>query len=152
MPVLFDILTSVRGVIQGLNLPGLGAANVVIQKVPADRVQDLPAVPLPAVLIAPWGAELVEPLAGTNLRDDIIHPVRVMILAADDADQSFSLSQYLDWRERLRRTFHNQRLTTPPCFVIHVEPLPIVDRAAWSDRHLFVSSLLLRCHSREPRV
>ena len=86
-PILFDILDAVRSDIQALALPGLSAANVVVQKVPGNRAQDLPAVEYPCILIAPHGAESTDPLAGTNLRDDIVYPVRITILAADAGDQ-----------------------------------------------------------------
>ncbi len=150
-PVLFDILAAVRSAIQALALPGLAAANIVVQKVPGDRVQDLPAVQLPCILIAPHGSETTDPLAGTNLRDDIVYPVRVTILAADSGDQQFGFQQYLGWRETIRRSFHNQRLTSELCFNVQVQPLPIVDKSAWTDRHLFASALVLNCFSRESR-
>lgn len=150
-PVLFDILTAVRIDIQALNLPGLSAANVVMQKVSGDRAQDLPSVPLPCILIAPNSCETTDPLAGTNLRDDVVYPIRITILAADGGDQQFGFQQYLGWRETIRRSFHNQRLTSSLCFTVQVQPLPIVDRSAWSQRGLFVSGLVLNCFSRESR-
>lgn len=150
-PLLFDILTAVRADLQALNLPGLSAANIVVQKVPGDRVQDLPSVPLPCLLVAPHGSESADPLAGTNLRDDIVYPIRVTILAADGTDQQFGFQQYLGWRETIRRSFHNQRLTANLCFTVQVQPLAIVDRSAWTERGLFVSGLVLNCFSREPR-
>lgn len=150
-PLLFDILTAVKGDIQALNLPGLSAASVVVQKVPGDRAQDLPAVALPCVLIAPHSGETSDPLAGTNLRDDVVYPIRVTILAADSGDQQFGFQQFLGWRETIRRSFHNQRLTSSLCFTVQVQPLPIVDRAAWVERGLFTSGLVLNCYSREPR-
>lgn len=150
-PILFEILSAVQTAVQGLRLPGLAPANVVIQKVPGDRVQDLPAVAWPSLLIAPHGSETADPLAGTNLRDDIVYPIRVTIIAADGGDQEFGFPQFLGWRETLRRAFHNQRLSAGSCFTVRVQPLAIVDRAAWIERHLFVSALVLNCFSREPR-
>lgn len=150
-PILFDILTAVQTEVQGLRLPGLAPANVIVQKVAGDRVQDLPTAALPCLLIAPHGSETADPLAGTNIRDDIVYPIRVTIIAADCGDQKFGFQQFLGWREKLRRAFHNQRLTASLCFTVQVQPLAIVDRAAWIERHLFVSALVLNCFSREPR-
>lgn len=150
-PLLFDILTAVKNDLQALNLPGLSAANIVVQKVPGDRSQDLPSIPLPCVLIAPNAGETADPLAGTNLRDDIVYPIRITILATDSGDQQFGYQQYLGWRETIRRSFHNQRLNSGLCFTVHVQPLPIVDKAAWVERGLFASGLVLNCYSREPR-
>jgi len=149
--ILFDILDAVRAGIQTLALPGLAAANVVVQKVPGDRAQDLPALQFPCVLIAPHGSETTDPLAGTNLRDDVVYPVRVTILAADGGDQQFGFRQYLGWRETIRRAFHNQRLDADLCFNVQVQPLAIVDKSAWSDRQLFASAVVLNCFSREAR-
>jgi hypothetical protein len=150
-PLLFDILTAVRADIQALNLPGLSAANVVVQKVPGDQAQDLPAIRFPCILIAPHATETTDPLAGTNLRDDVVYPIRITILAADGGDQQFGFQQFLGWRETIRRSFHNQRLTSGLCFTVQVQPLPTVDKPAWSERGLFASGLILNCFSREPR-
>lgn len=150
-PILSDILNTVRSLVQDLELPGLATANVIVQKVAGDRPQDLPAVKYPCLLIAPHGAESADPQSGTNLRDDVVYPIRVTILAEDAGDQQFGLTQYLGWRERLRRRFHNQRLSPDLCFTVQVQPLTIVDPAAWHQRGLFVSSLVLHCFSRESR-
>jgi hypothetical protein len=149
--ILHDVLLAIQSAIQGRQLPGLSAGNVVVQKVAAHRSPDLPMVDLPCILISPHGAETTDPLAGTNLRDDIVYPVRVTILAADAGDQQFGFRQYLGWREAIRRLFHNQRLATTGCFTVHVQPLPIVDAGVWTERHLFSSAVVLNCFSRESR-
>ncbi|MGQ0637319.1 MAG: hypothetical protein ACT4QC_22150 [Planctomycetaceae bacterium] len=150
-PLLFEILDAIRADVQALDLPGLSAANVVVQKVAGDRAADLPAAKHPCILIAPSGAESLDAAAGTNLRDDVVYPVRVTIVAPDSRNQEERLQQYLGWRETIRRSFHNQRLTASLCFTVRVQPLEIVDRSAWSDKSLFVSSLVLHCYAREPR-
>lgn len=149
--VLCDILAAVQSRIQGLQLPGLSGGNVIVQKVAGNQTPDLPAGSLPYVLIAPHSAESSDPMAGTNLRDDIVYPVRVTIVAADAGDQQFGFRQYVGWREAVRRLFHNQRLANPSCFTVHVQPLAIVDAAVWIDRGLYVSALVLNCFSREAR-
>lgn len=149
--VLFDILAAVQSRIQGLELPGLSGGNVVVQKVAGNHTPDLPANALPCVLISPHSAESSDPMAGTNLRDDIVYPIRVTIVASDAGDQQSGFRQYVGWREAVRRLFHNQRLTSPSCFTVHVQPLPVVDASVWIDRGLFVSALVLNCFSREAR-
>lgn len=156
--VLFDILQAIRSDVQALNLPGLAAANVVVQKVPSDRAKDLPAEKFPCLIIAPFGAETIDPAAGSNLRDDVVYPVLVAVLASEKDEYEQPLDQqtkrfnlYLKWRETLRKSFSQQRLSTELCFKVEVQPLEIVDRAAWFERNVFSSGLLLKCYSRESR-
>lgn len=154
--ILFDILTQIRTDIQALTLPGIGAANIVIQKVPSTRDKDLPATKFPCVIIAPFGAESME--SAGNLRDDVVYPVAVVVMASekDEAEQpqeqqAKNFEMYLKWRETIRKSFIQQRLTSSLVFKIELQPLDIVDRAAWFDRNVFASGLVLRCHSRESR-
>lgn len=153
--ILFDILEAVRSDIVALNLSGLADANVVLHKVVSTQAADLPATKFPCVIVAPWGRESNDPVS--NLRDDVGYPVVVAIIDSEQADnpqpgteQRQKLNQYLTWRERIRKSFNEQRLTTL-CHRVHVEPLDIVDKAAWEQKGLFVSGLVLRCYSRESR-
>lgn len=148
--ILFDILGAIKSAIEARGLVGVASANIVIQKVPGNRPADLPAQQFPAIVIAPYGAEELDPRAGTTSRDDVVYPVMVAILAADDGDQELHLNQYLAWRQSIRRLFHDQPLATL-CFTVQVKPLDIVDREAWLKRSLFASGLVLQCFSREPR-
>lgn len=149
--LLFDILEAIRAELQTLALPGLAAANVVVQKVPGDRSADLPAVKYPCLLIAPLGAERLDPSAGTNLRDDVEYAVRLTILIAETGNQEERFNQFLSWREIIRRAFHNQRLAVAGCFTVRVRPLDVVEQTVWSESNLFMSSLVLHCFAREPR-
>jgi len=102
-------------------------------------------------VIAPYGAEEIDPLAGSTSRDDVVYRVVVAILAADNGDQEAHFNQYpLAWRESIRRLFHDQPLGSL-CFSVQVQPLEVVDRDAWQQRNLFASGLVLKCFSREPR-
>jgi len=121
-----------------------------VQKVAGNRPGDLPAPPLPAIVIAPCGREQLDPQAGTTSRDDVVYRVLVAILAADNGDQAAGFDQYLGWRESIRRLFHDQPLAAL-CFSVQVEPLDVVDRDAWFERNLFASGLVINCYSREPR-
>ena len=148
--ILFDILNEVRRSIAERNLPGLASANIVVQKAPGNRPADMPARQFPCVLIAPHGAEQLDPRTGSNVRDDVVYPVLVAVLAADQGDQEAHFQKYLAWRQSLRQLFHEQPLGSL-CFLVRVEPLDVVDADAWRKQNLFVSNLLLHCYSREPR-
>ncbi|MBS0265644.1 MAG: hypothetical protein JSS02_27175 [Planctomycetes bacterium] len=148
--ILFDILQQIQSSIQSRALPGLGSAQVLIQKVPGNRPADLPTQQFPCIVIAPSGAEQLDPLAGTTTRDDVVYRVLIAILAADEGDQSAQFNLYLSWRQSLRQLFHDQPLADL-CFRVQVQPLDIVDREAWLHGALYVSRLLLNCYSREPR-
>ena len=148
--ILFDILNAIKGAIEARGLVGIASANVLVQKVPGTRPADLPAQQFPAIVIAPYGAEELDPRAGTTSRDDVVYPVMVAILAADDGDQELHLNQYLTWRQSIRQLFHDQPLATL-CFTVQVKPLDTIDRDAWLKRNLFASGLVLNCFSREPR-
>jgi len=150
MSLLFNILNQVQSAIAGRGLAGLAAGNILVQKVPGNRPADLPAPPLPSIVIAPYGRERLDPQAGTTSRDDIVYRVLVVILAADNGDQATGFDQYLTWRESIRHLFHDQPLAAL-CFTVQVEPLDVVDRDAWYQRNVFASGLILNCFSREPR-
>jgi len=148
--ILFDILNAVQAATAGRGLSGISSSNILVQKVPGNRPADLPAQQFPAIVIAPFGAEGLDPQAGTTSRDDVVYKVMVAILAADDGDQQANFNQYLTWRQSIRALFHDQPLAAL-CFSVQVEPLDIVDRDAWLQRNLFASGLVLRCFSREAR-
>src|SRR5262245_12765623 len=128
--LLFDILSAVQTAIVARGLTGISAPIVVVQKVAGNRAADLPAQPFPSIVIAPHGAEQLDPGAGTTSRDDAVYKVLVAIMAADNGDQQTNFNQYLTWRESLRRMFHNQPLAGL-CFRVEVAPLDVVDRDAW---------------------
>jgi hypothetical protein len=148
--VLFDILNQVKTAIAGRGLVGIGSASILVQKVPGNRPADLPTQQFPSIVIAPYGSEDVDPLAGSTSRDDVVYRVVVAILAADNGDQQAHFNQYLTWRQSIRQLFHDQPLGSL-CFSVQVKPLDVVDRDAWYQRNLYASGLVLHCFSREPR-
>src|SRR5438876_6919014 len=109
--ILFDILNQVKALIEARGLVGIGSANVIVQKVPSNRPADLPAQEFPCIAIAPFGAEDLDPQAGTTSRDDVVYRVVVAILAADNGDQQAHFNQYLSWRQSIRQLFHDQALS-----------------------------------------
>ncbi len=148
--ILFDILTQIKTALVERGLTGIGSANILIQKVAGNRPADLPAQQFPCIVIAPCGAEELDPLAGSTSRDDVVYRVSVAILAADNGDQEAHFNLYLTWRESIRKLFHDQPLGDL-CFSVQVQPLEVVDRDAWFQRNLFASGLVLCCYSREAR-
>jgi hypothetical protein len=154
MAVQYDILGAIKTAIQGLSLSGVSSANVVLLKVATDQQSDLPGVKFPAILLAPFGAETMDPAAGTNVRDDTVYPVLVGIVAADNRSQTASFETYLGWRESIRKKFHNNISAfsgVSSVFNSVVSPLAIVDAPAWL-KNSFVSGLIVRVSSREART
>ncbi len=145
--VLYRALQDIQGAIRALDLAGIDGANVVIEKMPTDRNQ-----PLPAVIIAPAQEELPR-AAGTNDRDDVTYHVAVALLAADNQDQSANFEQELEWRQKIRRQFHLKRLgpATTESVVCYVRPSTTIHPQAWS-ANLFLSLLIIECLCRESRT
>jgi hypothetical protein len=116
----------------------------------------MPAARMPAVVIGPFGAETIT--ASSNVRDDIVYPVIVAIVASLKIDaeqptdrQVMGLDQRLSWRETIRKAFSNQRLDATRGYNMALTPLAIVDNAAFQ-RDLFVSGFTLRISNREGRT
>lgn len=156
MAVLFDCLVEIQKQVQALDLPGIPAGNVVLCQVPAVEIARMNGTRLPAVVIAPFGAETVT--AQSNLRDDITYPVLVAIVASARIDaenandkQLADFEQRLQWRETIRKAFSNQRLTQSLVHSVQVQPQPIVDAIAFT-RDLYVSGFVLRLTNREART
>jgi hypothetical protein len=153
---LTTILETVQTQVQALNLPGISRANVVICQSAAVEIARMPSERMPAVIISPFGAETIT--ASTNLRDDIVYPVLVALVASLRIDaeepmdkQRLGLDQRLTWRETIRKAFSNQRLDSTRGYTMAVQPLAIVDQTAFA-RDLFVSGFVLRITNREGRT
>lgn len=142
---LSDLLTAVKTTIQGLNLTGIADDNVVVQLVADWEGGAGATVPgLPAVLIAPMGAETVS--VATNISDDISYPIGVIIMSAENRDQSTHRDRNLQWRESIRLAFSQQRLL--PAFRVEVRPMSVAVMDEWkSNKHSH--GLLLVCTVRE---
>lgn len=156
MAALYDCLVEIQRQVQALDLPGIPPGNVVLCQVPAVEIARMNSRHLPAVVIAPFGAETVT--AQSNLRDDITYPVLVAIVASTRIDgegptdkQVQDFEQRLQWRETIRKAFSNQRLTSSLVHQIAVQPQQIVDPVAFA-RDLYVSGFVLRLTNREARA
>lgn len=145
------LLTALRERIVGLELAGIARDNIVVQIAAADRGGDLPLQRRPAVLLAPHAAERLDGAAGTNLRDEVVYPVLVALLADERGDPAEDFEQFTRWRGQLCTALHRQRLPAAGCHLLEVEPLELVDRAVWSERQLWLSCLVVHCHTRELR-
>ena len=153
---LTTILETVLEQVQALDLAGVPRANIVVCHSAAVEIARLPAQRMPAVVIAPFGAETIT--AASNVRDDIEYPVLVAIVASLKVDaeeptdkQRLNLDQRLTWRETVRKAFSNQRLDSSRGFTMSLQPLAIVDAAAFN-RDLFVSGFILKIRNRESRT
>ncbi len=144
--VMEQCLTGVQSRIQGLSLLDIPNANIVIHKAAEES-----KVPKPAVIISPAGPETMVPTAGTNVRDDVGYPVFVGIVAADNRDQTTDRAKYLKWREQIARAFRNQHLPgVTEVYTMQIETRDVVS-PSWFTNNLFVSSMVIRCVSREVR-
>lgn len=153
---LTTILETVLEQVQALDLAGVPRANIVVCHSAAVEIARLPAQRMPAVVIAPFGSETIT--AASNVRDDIEYPVLVAIVASLKVDaeeptdkQRLNLDQRLTWRETVRKAFSNQRLDSSRGFNMSLQPLAIVDAAAFN-RDLFVSGFILKIRNRESRT
>lgn len=152
--ILHKSLDAIKTAIQALTLSGLEeSTNVLIQKVPRDLEKDLPASsPYPFISIAPGTQETLNPNGGTNLKDHVVYPIQVWILAKDNGSQTSDFDTYLYWREQIRRRFTNCRLTgVDEVERVTVQAGPIVDHALWTGKGLYASGLVILVATRETR-
>src|SRR3990172_745649 len=166
----YAIMQKVQIDIQELSLVDIDSANIQLAKVQSERETIFPG--LPGILVLPLGQETMPATAGTNERDDIGYPVAIVMFDIDrqdtgtglpaDAlpgtqDQEFRFDRKLQWRERIRKKFINQRLDISSYVSgasIHnclVEPGTVVDADDWLKDNIWTSVLVCRFLSRETR-
>ncbi len=97
---------AVQTAIRSLDLPDVLAANVKVRKFPHFR-KDTDTLPL--VLVTTHLPVTTSP--ATNLRDDINYPVTISLFDQSDANQTLNQGRMLVWRERIRKHFHQSRLS-----------------------------------------
>lgn len=138
--------------IRALSLTDIPSANVLIQKVPRDLAEDLPATtPFPCILIAPVGAETLDPRAGTNLSHDIVYPINIVMLDADQSNQTLHFDRNLYWREQIVRKLHHCNMGLTMVRNCTITPGTIVDPGGWT-RGKFIGGLRAMVTSRERRI
>lgn len=101
---------------QGLNLKSVVATDGA--KIPANRIYSkmMPGqttVEYPCVMVTEEGEAETE-ITGTNARDDLGHPIHVMIYDNVDPNDDTRLPNYERWREQLQRSLRSQRLFQVP--------------------------------------
>ena len=129
-------------------LTGIVSDRVVQLAVP--RPSDQVMKTLPAIAVAPFGAESVSP--ATNLSDDYGFPVLVVIVdATANQPRIGDHDARLVWRETLIDHFvHNRFAEISRHLDTIVEPQPAIDPGWWGQQ-LFVSSFVVRYVCRKAR-
>jgi hypothetical protein len=151
------LMKDIQEDIQDINLTGLVDANVIILPIPMDDEYKL--VPsLPAVIVCPFGTEQIGNL--TNLSDKLSYPILVAIMVKsatieDAVDPVDEMDKYLVWREEIIDIFIHDRSTTnlTAADVIDktLELSPIVNLQSYLTQSLFISSMIVRCHTDKTR-
>jgi hypothetical protein len=150
--VHYACCTAAQAKIRSLSLTSIDNSDVIIRKLDSDRGADDGTYDYPMIVISSFGVETLPKTGGTNARDEVIYPVVVTILAADNQDLSTNQNKYLLWRQKISRAFRNQNLTdVAEIYTVTVQPGPITSPQAFWERNLYHSSLIIKCHSREIR-
>ena len=130
--------------IQALSLSGLETTEVNLRKVVRDRAHIHRGVTL-----APMRATEA---AGTNERDDFGYGVLVIFVQGTGNGYGDDIERVSQWRQQVRKTFHNKRLSgvtqSSVCSVQHGDPFLPKELQGQND----VSSLVIRCWTRETRT
>lgn len=150
--VHYSCAEAIQAKIRSLSLTSIDNSDVIIRKLDSDRGTDDGTYSYPMIVISTFGIETMPNTGGTNLKDDVIYPVVVTILAADNQDLSTNQNKYLLWRQKINRAFRNQNLSdVDEVYTVQVQPGPITSPNAFWERNLYHSSLIVKCKSREIR-
>lgn len=88
---------------------------------------------------------------GTCCRDDIGYRIQVTMIYPNSGDVERALTRMTDWRERIRKKFHNQRLANiTSVWKCEVSPAGKIDREFVRDQHE-AHALTIVAWSREAR-
>ena len=147
------ILTQVQVDVRALDLVGLNDEDIQLCAIPLPEAKYFKRYP--AITISPFGAEIINPKAGTAASDDIGYPVQIALIDSAEQDQQTDLELWLEWREDTVDKFIKNRWAAVSELVqvyeIDVEPGIIIDPAAWLQRNLMVSPFGLRVWYRKQR-
>lgn len=145
--VYSDILSEVQADIVALSLSGMAATSIVIAKA-LPRSEDEFVGGLPGCAIFPFGAIGERP--GTNVRDDIVYPVGILLVQAGNQDQATHRDRMLLWLERIRKAFIHQHLTVTSVYTCFVDPKDSFNLDAFRQNY-DAGGMVLRFVSRESR-
>lgn len=149
--VHFKVLKSVLGSLKTMNLPGVSASNIVLQKLPWARDWANAVRTFPGIVVCPYGSESMSPSEGVNRRDDVGYPVLISVFQNDNEDLITNLNRYLLWRQKIARFFRNQKLAGVTEIIKTVaNPLPVLLPDAFT-RGVWHSAISFRFISREVR-
>jgi len=146
--VVYSCLSAVKTRIQALTLSGLDSSRVYAEAVPDEKGKNLPFI---SISLEPESFPLGDDDGG-NAADRVDYKILVAIVAAK-AEVETMFPQVLRWREQIRQEFLRQTGMTGVVSIQYtdVEPLAIVDRAAWFSSGLIVSGLRIVAVSQEVR-
>ena len=145
---LYSILVEVQRLIEAIGLEDSPAVR--IRKLPVDQgIGIAKSTELPVVLVCPLKEDVLPD--GPIGVDDIRYSVLCIMLAADNREGTGqdNLNRTLIWREDIRRTFNNKRLSAiAGCIRSDVQTQQVVSREGWAVNYL-VCALLLNFTVRE---
>lgn len=131
--VIDKVLVQVKTAIVSLNLSGITSTNIVDLLVGDDQGGAGPQVGgYPCIICCYAQAEAID--FATNVRDDITYPVSVVMIATENQDQTTNRTRNWNWREAIRKNFHNKRLsgvTGGDAWKCEVRPGTAADRPRW---------------------
>lgn len=123
LPIHLQCAHAVRDRIAGLLLPGFDVANLHVRKVPGIRDDDaakLKTGSAPTIVISTHMPVAQTP--ATNLSDDVTYPVTVNLFAPSNAHLQRNQGRMLQWRETIRREFHQKRISVDRVWMCQVPP------------------------------
>lgn len=144
--VLERCLDAVKARLEGLVMAGQLNARVYDQTVLNDKVVQYPAV------ILSLEQEVEQQPGILTGRDDIGYGIRLAVVDRIDADYTAKRATLLMWRQQIFRALRQQRLAgVTEVYQVKIEPGPVVDWNAAQGYQYHVSSMVVRCLSREIR-
>lgn len=142
-----QILTQVQADIQAIGMSGVSSDDIILHKVPEDVVGHAK----PYILVSPFNGE--KNLEGTTNKDDTVYQVMVACIDSGNRNQTSNRNRWLMWRQQIRRTFEQKRLSSiTSVYKTEVTFRDVVDPNAWFNRNDMVGGLLLNVYSREART
>lgn len=147
--IQYSVLSGVETRIKALTLDGLDSSRVKAEPIPDEKGKDLPFI---SISLEPEAFPLGDDDGG-NAADRVDYSVLVCIVAAK-SDVATMFPKVLRWREQIRQAFLRKTGMSGITSVQYtdVEPLAVVDRAAWFASGLIASGMRIKVISQEVRT